>query len=85
MYSSRKALWSFELEKVMWKAARKGGKLHQHRFNSVFSSMFYNTDTNTRTGYSKTQSPANTNREIERLNQFFSVIKPLTFINHQEG
>lgn len=85
MYSSGKALWGFELGKLMWKVDRNGGKLHQHRFIPVFSSMFYNTNTNTRTGYFKTQSTANTKSELERLNQFFSVIKPLTFINHQEG
>lgn len=84
-YSSRKVLWGFELGKLMWKVARNRGKLHQHRFFSAFSSMFYNTDTNTHTGYFKTQRTANTNSEVERLNQFFSVIKPLAFINHQEG
>jgi len=69
----------------MWKVAINRGKLHQYRFIPTFTSVFYNMDTNTRTGYFTTQSTANTNSEIERVNQLLSVIKPLAFINHQEG
>lgn len=71
MHSSRKTSPCIELEKLTWKAARKGSKLYQHRSTSVFNSMLYNTDTNTHTGYSKTQSRANMNSEMQRLNQFF--------------
>lgn len=70
----------------MWKLARNGGELHQHGFISVFSLKFYNIVTNTYTNYFKTQSTATMNSKIESLKHFFfPVIKPLTFINHQEG
>lgn len=47
MYCGRKPLWDFESEKLVWKVAKNGGKLHQHRFISVLSSMFCNPDSKT--------------------------------------